>query len=301
MVHTTKQSNGYRTPPRKPAVRVPMTKTEKWYARAKVHYLVNGIARSPLDQLNINRYKEMIHKRRKINDEKRESGDIFKANGTSLQKEYEFFLSLWRWKHYNDTDTTVFEGDMKEFSQDAKDSGAYEHLFGRKVWFGKVQAVKPYAKFFDKEGKEITGLDKHTGFIEVQIIPGNLIRDMHRFVDNEFLKGEYEYLEEQDYVLTEWKTDEYGSFKELDDNEDDMGYYIDSIVLPHDKVSVQFKMNNLNTGKPIEHEFRNGIVKKVNKNNNTREQHRFLIHFENGNEEWMGLSPELQGKTWEFA
>ena len=51
---------------------------------------------------------------------------------------------------------------------------------------------------------------------------------MHRFVDNEFLKGEYEYLEEQDYVLTEWKTDEYGSFKELDDNEDDMGYYSNS-------------------------------------------------------------------------
>jgi len=226
MVHTTK-----RTPPMKPAVRVPMTKTEKWYARASVHH-VNGIARSPVDQLNINRYKEMIQKRRKINDEKRESGDIFKANGTPLQEEYELFLSLWRWKDYTDTDTNVFKGDMKEFRQDAKEAfglpRAYDHLIGRKVWFGKVQADKPYAKFFDKEGKEITALDKHTGYCEVEIIPGNLIRDMHRFIDNEFLKGEYEYLEYQGYVLTEWKTDEYGSFKELDDNEDDMGYYSNS-------------------------------------------------------------------------
>jgi len=238
MVHTTK-----RTPPMKPAVRAPLTKTEKLYNAARGHcdkvynpatghWVVNGIATSALDQVALNEIKEMIQKRRKINDEKRESGDIFKANGTPLQEEYELFLSLWRWKDYTDTDTNVFKGDMKEFRQDAKEAfglpRAYDHLIGRKVWFGKVQADKPYAKFFDKEGKEITGLDKHTGYCEVEIIPGNLIRDMHRFIDNEFLKGEYEYLEEQDYVLTEWKTDEYGSFKELDDNEDDMGYYSNS-------------------------------------------------------------------------
>ena len=227
MVHTNKQSNGYRTPPRKPAVRVPMTKTDKFYRRASVHH-VNGVSRSALDQVALDHFSNMIQKRRKINDRKREMGEIYKEDATPLQKEYEFIHGLWRWKDYTDTDTTIFEGDMKEFRQDAKDFEAYEHLFGRKVWFGKVQAVKPYAKFFDKEGKEITALDKHTGFVEVQVIPGNLIRDMHRFIDTEFLKGEYEYLEYQGYVLTEWKTDEYGSFKELDDNEDDMGYYSNS-------------------------------------------------------------------------
>ena len=224
MPHTTK-----RTPTRKP--RAPLTRIDKLYKEAKDHCLVNGIAKSVLDQVALNEIKEMIHNRREINDHKREEGEIYKENATPLQEEYEFFLRLWRWKLYTDTETQVFKGDIKELWQDAKDFGfprAEEHLKGRKVWFGKVQADKPYAEFFDKEGKEITGLDKHTGYCEVQIIPENLIRDMHRFVDNEFLKGEYEYLEEQDYVLTEWKTDEYGSFKELDDNEDDMGYYSNS-------------------------------------------------------------------------
>ena len=195
---------------------------DKLYRRASVH-LVNGIARSPDDQVALDHFSEMIQNRRKINDEKRERGDIYKANGTSLQEEYGFFLSLWRWEDYTDTDTTTFKGDVKELWQNAKDFGfprAEEHLKGRKVWFGKVQADKPYAKFFDKEGKEITALGKHTGSIEVQIIPENLIRDMHRFIDNEFLKGEYEYLEDEGYVLTEWKTDEYGSFKELEDNDE---------------------------------------------------------------------------------
>lgn len=219
MPHTTK-----RTPTMKPAVRVPMTKTDKFYRRASVHH-VNGIAKSPLDQVALDHFLNMIQKRHKINDEKREKGEIYKEDATPLQEEYELFMSQWRLKDYTDTDTNVFKGDMKEFRQDAKEAfglpRAYDHLIGRK-------ADKPYAKFFDKEGKEITALDKHTGYCEVEIIPGNLIRDMHRFVDNEFLKGEYEYLEYQGYVLTEWKTDEYGSFKELDDNEDDMGYYSNS-------------------------------------------------------------------------
>ena len=101
MPHTTK-----RTPTRKP--RAPLTRIDKLYKEAKDHCLVNGIAKSVLDQVALNEIKEMIHNRRELNDHKREEGEIYKENATPLQEEYEFFLRLWRWKHYTDTDTNVF-------------------------------------------------------------------------------------------------------------------------------------------------------------------------------------------------
>lgn len=71
--------------------------------------------------------------------------------------------------------------------------------------------------------------------------------------------------------------------------------------LVNDKVSVRYKMNKMDCrlrcradAEEEEYKFFPGVVRQTNKGN------RYLVHFEDGSEEWIHLPPKQQGETWDF-
>ena len=102
----------------------------------------------------------------------------------------------------------------------------------------------------------------------------------------------------QDYVLNErtqtYVNPNHGSDFEMVSDGDDYSHWVLK-ARKKDKVSVQFQIYNWNTGKPIDYEFRSGVVKKVGKKKNDC----FLVQFEK-EKKWIELSPNLQGETWKF-